>query len=79
MAKLLKMNSLDKLKENIESLYEVKRIKNISIELLNKYKTLNELKENRNDSLIIEFKEILGELNSLSLFISETINDELEL
>ena len=76
MVKSLK-NSLKELTDSIDDLYEVKRINILSEELLKKYKTKEELKKNESDPLIIEFKEILADLNALSSSISQLFKDEL--
>ena len=72
-------NSLDTLLNDLENLKEGKRARELALYLKNKYKTIDEIDNHKDDPMVSEFIDSLHELSNLSTIISKIFREELSI
>ena len=72
-------NSLDTLINDLTNLEEGKRARELAIFLKNKYKTIDEIDNHKDDPMVSEFIDSLKELSNLSTLISKIFREELSI
>ena len=72
-------NSLDKLINDLENLEEGKRARELAIFLKNKYHTIDEIDNHKDDPMVSEFIDSLKELSNLSNLITKIFREELSI
>ena len=72
-------NTLDTLLNDLENLKEGKRARELCVYLKNKYKTIDEIDNHKDDPMVSEFIDSLHELSNLSTLISKIFREELSI